>query len=174
MFSPLITGTKFSGDWTPTFELSQTMWHMIKKTQYKIFSKLLSIQHVKSILKNVSFGFGPTIRTELPETVAQKVLVIRVYLLQTVSHNQLHLPQNHTGSQEAPAHLESYETEGGRGRDYLIELHVQTHLMSHSFLMLLAGLTWPDLGWFYSRSRQRHAPWRGCWRGTEDLLLILE
>lgn len=46
--------------------------------------------------------------------------------------------------------------------------------MSHSFLMLLAGLAWPGLGRFDRHSRQRHAPWRGCWCGTEDLLLILE
>jgi len=106
----------------------------------------------------MSFGFGTTIRTELPETVAQNVLVIRGYLLQTVSHNQLHLSQNEKGSQEAPAHPDTCEKDRSRARAYLIELHLQTHLMSHSFLMLLAGLTWPCLGWFYSRASQRHAP----------------
>lgn len=156
----------------PTFGLNQSgPWS--KRSSLR-FSKLLSlIFNVKFVLKSITLGFGTIIKNGLPQIIPHSASVTRDYLCQTVSHNKLHLTQNHKGCHETPAHLGTYET-GGKGRDYLIELHLQTHLMSHSFLVLLAGLPWPGLGRFDGHSRQRHAPWRGCWCGTENLLLILE
>lgn len=111
------------------------------------FSKILSIQHGKSILKNMSFGFGTTIRTELPETVAQNALVIRLFLLQTVSHNQLHRSQKSQGiprSTSVPWDL----WDRGRQRERLLNRAASSNspdVPQFSYVPCWLDLAWPWL-----------------------------
>lgn len=63
-----------------TFDLNQTKWHMIQKTQLKLLSN-----YVKLLLKSISLGFGTIIKNGLPQIVPLSALVIRDYLHQTKS-----------------------------------------------------------------------------------------